>query len=549
MTNALREIQRHLYQEARRQPSRPFDQVLRFVTDWIVINEAWRLVRSSHGANTPGADRLIARDLPLDSADARAFLQDLAGRLQSGSYRPGAVRRFEIAKPNQPGKTRPIAILNLEDRVVHMALKIVLEPMIEALLGPRSFGFRPNRNRFDQLQAVRRLVIGNPDQYGAALSADISSCFDELDHGLILDDLRALVADAGLIKLFILLLEQVGSGREGWLRKRRVGVLQGSPLSPLLANWNLARFDRAWRQKYGDRAPLFRYADDLLILARNQAEAARLGRPLEHCLSHANRLALANGKTRIATIDQGVQVLGLLLRCHQDPFVSRREVRIFIDTDQFKTVFAEIDGWVDGLDPGRSLGAQFAQFNQRIRGWFESYQYAYDAPQAFESFDQYLFVAMRRRLKALRGCSVAVLQEEHHRRLSSGHDTWHADGVTLLVLGSLPRKCYRPKQTGLAWEIDVDQTEVARPTRPTSRASGQSAATPSGLRQADPVIVAMLRRAAAKSARGQDISVSAPDSMTVPVSNQPSLVGASLSENGQSQPTKPTLPEGPDHAS
>jgi RNA-directed DNA polymerase len=546
MTNAIREIQRHLYQQARRRPTRPFDQVLRFVTDWIVINEAWRLVRSSHGANTPGADRLIARDLPVESADARAFLQDLAGRLQSGTYRPGAVRRFEIAKPNQPGKMRPIAILNVEDRIVHMALKIVLEPMIEALLGERSFGFRPNRSRYDQLQAVRRLVIGHSDQYGAALSADISSCFDELDHGLIIDDLRALVADAEMIKLFLLLLEQVGSGREGWLRKRRVGVLQGSPLSPLLANWNLARFDRAWRQRHGDRAPLFRYADDLLIVARNQAEAARLRRPLEDCLRRANRLGLADGKTKIATIDQGVQVLGLMLRGHQDPFVGRREVRIFIDTDQFKAVFAEIDGWVDGLDPRRSLGAQFAQFNQRIRGWFESYQYAYDAPQAFESFDQYLFVALRRRLKALRGCSVAVLQEEHHRRLSSGHDTWHADGVALLVLGSLARRWYRPKGTGSPWETDGDQTET---TRRGSLASGPRAATSSGLPRADPVIAALLRRAAARSVRGQNVSVSRQDSLSVPVSSEPSLVGAGLSDNGHSQPAKPVTSEGPDHAS
>ncbi len=242
---------------ARPPPARePIEQVMRFVTDWVVINEAWRLVRCRPGANTPGADRLAVSDLADDPAAVTAFLQNLADRLQSGTYVPGQVLRFEIAKPGQPGKTRTIAILTLEDRVVHMIFKIILEPLIEAHLGDRSFGFRPNRNRYDQLQAVRRLVIVRPEQFRAAVSADIACCFDELDHRLVLEDIRALVADAAVIKLFNLVLNQVGNGNAGWLKNRRpVGVLQGSPLSPLLANWNLARFDRAWCGLHGDLRP------------------------------------------------------------------------------------------------------------------------------------------------------------------------------------------------------------------------------------------------------------------------------------------------------
>jgi RNA-directed DNA polymerase len=232
MTQALQDIQCFLYQQARQQPSRPFDHLMRYLTDWTVLEAAWRRVRGSHGANTPGADQLTIRDLPSEPVAIRIFLQDLANQLQTGRYRPGPVRRFEIAKPGRPGKTRPLAILNVTDRVVHMALKLVLVPIVEARLGKRCFGFRPGRSRYDQLHAVRRLVLSQPDRYGAALSADIAACFDELDHRLILDDVRALVADSDLFRLFQLLLEQVGSGRRGWWRKRPVGVLQGSPLSP-----------------------------------------------------------------------------------------------------------------------------------------------------------------------------------------------------------------------------------------------------------------------------------------------------------------------------
>jgi RNA-directed DNA polymerase len=498
MSRPLREIQNFLFQEARRRPWRPLEHVMRFVTDWAVLAAAWMLVRGSHGASTPGADQVAARDLPASPADARAFLQELAVQLQSGTYQPGAVRRFEIEKPNQPGKTRTLAILTTRDRVVHTAVKLVIEPMIEARLGERCFGFRPGRGRYDQLQAVRRLVVGRPEQYSAAVSADIAACFDELDHRLILDDLRELIADPRLIALFQLLLAQVGSGRAGWWRRRPVGVLQGSPLSPVIANWNLARFDRAWRGLHGERAPLFRYADDLLVLARDEATAARLRRPLEHCLRRANRLALAADKTRVGALDGGIPLLGLLLRRHLDPYTGRQEVRIFVDPDRFRDVFAEVDQWVDRLDAGVPLGRQFKRFNQRLRGWFESYQYTHDAAQAFESVDAHLYIAVRRRLKALIGCSVAKMQAQYHHRLPSGHDTWQADGEHLLALGALPRKRYRPKRSRAPWEIDDEPatTPTDRDQALVDKSLVPDAPKAPAEHQADPVIAGLLRQAA-----------------------------------------------------
>jgi RNA-directed DNA polymerase len=189
------------------------------------------------------------------------------------------------------------------------------------------------------------------------------------------DDLEQVSADPDLLSLFRLILNQVGAGLVGWWRQRRVGVLQGSPLSPLLANWNLTRFDRAWRQQNGDRAPLFRYADDLIILARDATAADRLRSQLKRCLRQANRLDLAADKTHVATLDQGVPLLGLMVRRHGDPFVHRHEIRVFIDPDPFRDVLAEIDEWVEQLDPDRSLGGQFARLNERLRGWFDSYQF------------------------------------------------------------------------------------------------------------------------------------------------------------------------------
>ncbi|MHB1557385.1 MAG: reverse transcriptase domain-containing protein [Isosphaeraceae bacterium] len=489
MSGAVQEIQRFLHQQARRQPSRPFDRLMRFVTDWTVIEEAWRRVRGSHGANTPGADRLVARDLEPDSVATRVFLQDIADALQSGAYRPGPVRRFDIVKPDHSGETRPLAILVLADRVVHMALKLVLEPIIEARLGKRCFGFRPGRSRYDQLQAVRRLVVTHPEEFTAALTADVASCFDELDHRLILEDVQGVVADPHFLGLFGSMLDQVGTGRAGWWHRRPVGVLQGSPISPLLANWNLTRFDNAWHQRHGDRAPMFRYADDLLILARNPVEAAGLRRPLARCLHRATHLRLAPRKTRVVTLEQGVPLLGLLIRRHFDVFDGREDVHVFIDPEPFRQVLGEIDEWVEHLDADRPLGRQFARFNERLRGWFETYQYAYDAPQAFESLDRHLFATVRRRLKELLGASAATLDRDHHCRLKSGHDTWEADGVPLLPLGALPRKHYRPARVRPPWESDPEPSPNSPRTKDDGVVSKASRLT--GLARLDPMLVAI----------------------------------------------------------
>ncbi len=450
MSHALHEIQRFLFQQARRQ-SAPLPHLMRFVTDWTVLNAAWRQVRRSQGADTPGADRVVAREVVADPRAARAWLQDLANQIQGGTYRPDRVRRFEIAKPGQPGKTRPLAILTLTDRVAHMALKLVLEPIVEARLGKRCFGFRPGHSRFDELNAVRRVVQNHPDTFTAALTADIASCFDQIDHCLLLDDLRAVVADPGVLALGRRVLEQVGSGIKGWWRQRRVGVLQGSPVSPLLANWNLARFDRAWARGTGEPAPLFRYADDLLVLAGDPRSARRLRPALERCLWRSNRLQLAADKTAVATLDEGVPVLGLMVRRLGDPFDGDSKLRILLDPAKIRDVLDQVLQWAEGLDADRPLGAQFARFNQRLRGWFESYQFAHDAALAFETVDQHVFRAARVRLKDLLGCSAAALQQRHYHRLATGHHTWQADGVALLVLGALPRRYYRPKQPRSPW--------------------------------------------------------------------------------------------------
>jgi RNA-directed DNA polymerase len=483
MISTIQEIQRFLYQKARARTGPLDEPLMRYVTEWSVLRAAWRQVAGASGSRTAGADGTTAAEIRAAPETLEAFLQDLAARLQSGSYQLGAVRRFQIRKIGDPDKMRPLAILNLADRVVHTAVKMVLDPIVEARLSKRCFGFRSGRGRYDQLQAVRRLVQSQPERYQAAICTDVASCFDQLDHALLRKDLRSLVVDRAFSRLLDQILTHVGDGRKEWWARRSVGVLQGSPLSPLLANLNLARFDRAWQEVHGDHAPAFRYADDLAVLVHDECVAVRLRSALRRCLRRNNRLRLVNEKTQIVTFDQGVPLLGLVLRRNQDPFDQCPHIRTLLDPRKVHEVLAEIGRWAEQIDADRPLGRQFRALNQRLRGWFESFQYAYDASQAFEAIDRHLFAGTRRKLKQLLGYSASQLQTHHFVRLPSGHDSWQADGEVLLVLSAVPRKQYRPKAQRLPWEPRATAGSIVTPA-PLSAADCQPDDLPPDLQPA-----------------------------------------------------------------
>lgn len=263
---AIHKIQGSLSAQTKDNPGQPLPALMHLLADRAVLYEAWRQVLQN-GKHTIGPDRLSAKMVLSEDGGVDKLLNQIASRLHQGDYTPGPVKRFEIPKPSNPDKMRPLVILNLADRIVHTAVKLLLEPVLEVRQTGHSYGFRPGRCRFDELVTVARMVQNQPERYQAALTADIASCFDQIDHQQVREELELLVSDKPFLTLCNAVLAQVGSGVEGWFKTRPVGLLQGSPLSLLLANLALARFDRTWKRDYGREQMLLRYADDLVVLA------------------------------------------------------------------------------------------------------------------------------------------------------------------------------------------------------------------------------------------------------------------------------------------
>ncbi|MBZ0089235.1 MAG: group II intron reverse transcriptase/maturase, partial [Thermoanaerobaculia bacterium] len=220
---------------------------------------AWTKVQANRGA--AGVD---GQSVDRFAAKAEFYLSELATALRDGSYRPQAVKRVEI--PKGDGRTRPLGIPTVKDRIVQQAVRLVIEPVFENGFCDGSYGFRPGRGCHDALREVDRLL-----QEGRThvVDADLRSYFDTIPHERLMARVTAKVSDGRVLDLIRSWLEaDILHGLERWTPAE--GSPQGAVISPLLANIYLDPLDRLMAE-HG--YPMVRYADDFVILTRSHAEA------------------------------------------------------------------------------------------------------------------------------------------------------------------------------------------------------------------------------------------------------------------------------------
>ncbi len=185
--------------------------------------------------------------------DLEARLTDLVGRIHRGSYHPQPVRRVFIPKPD--GRQRPIGVPALEDKIVQQAVRMVLEPIYEAMFLGFSYGFRPRRSAHDALDALA-YVIGKK-RTDWVLDADIRNFFDSIDHGWMQKFIEHRISDRRLVRLLMKWLK-AGVMEEGRVHETQEGTPQGGIISPLLANIYLHYVLDLWVQagrKHSKRGP------------------------------------------------------------------------------------------------------------------------------------------------------------------------------------------------------------------------------------------------------------------------------------------------------
>lgn len=334
------------------------------------VARAWRRVKANKGS--AGVDGLsIAATLDV----LKVHWPEIRQRLLDGTYRPEAVRRVQIPKPD--GSKRDLGIPTVTDRLIQQALLQVLQPLIDPTFSDHSYGFRPGRSAHD---AVRRAQGYVRDGYTVVVDVDLEKFFDRVNHDVLMDRLGRRIADQRVLRLIRHYL-RAGVLVNGVVQERHDGTPQGGPLSPLLANVLLDEVDKVLERR-GHR--FVRYADDCNVYVRSRRAGERVLEGLRKVYARL-KLRVNEAKSAVAPVYRR-QFLG---------FSFHHGAKLRIADKALQTFRRRIRHLTRRLR-GRSMVQVVEELQVYLRGW-KGYFGLCETPWVLLGLDRWL----RHRLRAL----------------------------------------------------------------------------------------------------------------------------------------------------
>lgn len=337
---------------------------------WDNLYRAWRRVRANKGAH--GLDRVTIR---MFETDCDKHLREIQRKLMEDRFTPQPVRRVYIPKASDPKQRRPLGIPVVADRIVQQAILQVVEPLFDADMSERSFGFRKGRRAHG---AIATVIRDAKEGYRHVVDADIASFFDRIAFDVVMSRVAARIADGRVLNLIEAFLK-AGIAEHGAVTVPTEGTPQGGVISPWLSNLVLDDLDKALEAK-GYRH--VRYADDFVVLCQSHGQAVEALGYVKEVLGML-KLTLHETKTRLANFGDGFEFLGFHFRAYHLGIRSR-------SIEKFK----ERVRTLTRRQQGRNVDAVLRDLNPVIRGW-AGYVGVAEATQSLKKLDGWVRMRVR----------------------------------------------------------------------------------------------------------------------------------------------------------
>lgn len=493
-TGVILDMQRKLYCWSRKDPNKVFTDLFNLVCDRRTLALAWNQLCRNAGSRTPGIDGMNRRKIEMRPGGVTRFLDEIREELRTGRYTPQPVRQRLIPKPGKPGKFRPLGIPTLKDRLVQMALKIVIEPVFEAEFFPTSYGFRRGRSTLDAITMVQSHLhpkCSGKSKVEFIIEGDIKGCFDNIDHHLLMERVRRRISDRKVLRLILSFLK-AGIMAEGNLRHPVAGTPQGGIISPLLANIHLSALDERYsrwipgvgeaphralyRRTIDERKSLptffhVRYADDFVILVngtREQAESEKAA--LSEFLKNELKMELSMEKTLITRPEDGLEFLGYRLVREKAALTGRMVGKPYIPKGKLQLLRSKIKRMTSGSTTGQTMDDLLKSLNSLITGWRNYYQYAVGANKDFAALDWFTWHRVWRwAMKKHPKRTSHEVRRMYARKAGVSRWTWGGETVLLKTFthGGTKRYMFRGTRISNGWNDEIDDVrfykEVVRP--------------------------------------------------------------------------------------
>lgn len=456
----------NLYKESNE--GKVFDNLMEVIASHQNILLAYRNIKSNIGSNTPGTDKLTIKSIGKLPPDK---MVDKVRRILK-NYQPKPVRRKEIPKPN--GKTRPLGIPCIWDRLIQQCILQVLEPICEAKFSDKSHGFRPNRSCETAIARTYQYIQRQGLHY--AIEFDIKGFFDNVNHSKLIKQIWAMgIRDKHLLYIIRKILRAPIRMPDNSLIRPDKGTPQGGILSPLLSNIVLHELDKwiesQWvknpiRLKYsisyaengtinytaGYKAMrktnlkemyIVRYADDFRIFCRTRTAAVKTKIATEMWLKERLKLETSPEKTRIVNLKrQYSEFLGFKIKVRNKG--KKKVVKSHMSDKAIRNATLKLKQQVKNMQRPKDEKHEYQElqkFNAMVLGLHNYYRIATNINLDFSIIGRQVAIVTKNRLKGrLSKIGNKVLNNAITKRYGKSKQMQYLHGYPMAVVSYVQTK-------------------------------------------------------------------------------------------------------------